>query len=100
MAKISNEKLPGYAPNWKIVNIAKNPKRVKANGEPCAAWYDYEVMVEGMTLVDHAAALKHKKAAAEISWNWRRGYISLMDTEGNVYTAELPVDEAEAVDAE
>lgn len=81
MAKIINETVPKYDVNtWTIAWIAPNPK---AKGKD--AWYDYEAMEVGMTLAEHKAALKHKKAPAEIKWNFNRGYIQLMDAEGKIY---------------
>ena len=81
MAKIINEVVPKYdSEAWTIAWIAPNPK-VKGKD----AWYDYEVMKVGMTIAELAAALRHKKIAPEIKWNFNRGFIQLMDPEGKIH---------------
>ena len=82
MAKILFPNVPAYTPEWTIVAVAPNPKRPGKD-----AWYDYEILEDGMTVEDLAAALKHKKLREEIKWNFNRGFISLQDPDGQVYGA-------------
>lgn len=94
MAKILFPNVPAFTGDWTITAIAANPKRPGTD-----AWVDYEILEEGMTVADLAAALRHKKIAPEIRWNFNRGFISLVSPEGEVYGAAAPAEETEEVEA-
>jgi hypothetical protein len=77
--------VPAYTPDWRVTAVVPNPKR-----PGCAAYDRFSKITVGLSVADLKVVLG-KFCAAEIAWNFARGYVTIepADSENAIAAREL-----------